>query len=183
MALTLAIGFLSMMRSCSSRTPSGGWKRAKSAFERHSRGARNQLYDSCDDDLAGGGVPAVGADAGVIGESSAMFSITIIVSIFASGIVSLTLTPMMCSRFLASAGGLEEDDDQKFSLDVEHRVLRVYGSSLTWFCGIAGFRLLTWVVCLFGTLFCSADPKTFLRWATADLSGASFREHEFIRPS
>ena len=38
---------------------------------------------------------------GLIGRIFREFSITIIVSIFASGIVSLTLTPLMCSRLLA----------------------------------------------------------------------------------
>src|SRR6202795_2058903 len=41
---------------------------------------------------------------GLIGRIFREFSITIIVSIFASGVVSLTLTPLMCSRLLASRG-------------------------------------------------------------------------------
>src|SRR6202023_2068958 len=42
---------------------------------------------------------------GLIGRIFREFSITIIVSIFASGIVSLTLTPLMCSRLLGRRGG------------------------------------------------------------------------------
>ena len=37
--------------------------------------------------------------SGLIGRIFREFSITIIVAIFASGIVSLTLTPLMCARF------------------------------------------------------------------------------------
>ena len=40
---------------------------------------------------------------GLVGRIFREFSITIIVSIFASGIVSLTLTPLMCSRLLSGA--------------------------------------------------------------------------------
>jgi len=41
---------------------------------------------------------------GLIGRIFREFSITIIVSIFASGIVSLTLTPLMCARLLGRRG-------------------------------------------------------------------------------
>ncbi len=41
---------------------------------------------------------------GLVGRIFREFAITIIVAIFASGIVSLTLTPMMCSRMLATRG-------------------------------------------------------------------------------
>ena len=42
--------------------------------------------------------------SGLVGRIFREFSITIIVSIFASGIVSLTLTPLMCSRLLSERG-------------------------------------------------------------------------------
>ena len=41
---------------------------------------------------------------GLVGRIFRAFSITIIVSIFASGIVSLTLTPLMCSGLLQERG-------------------------------------------------------------------------------
>ena len=41
---------------------------------------------------------------GLVGRIFREFSITIIVSIFASGIVSLTLTPLMCARLLGQRG-------------------------------------------------------------------------------
>src|SRR5258708_19671632 len=41
---------------------------------------------------------------GLVGRIFREFSITIIVSIFASGIVSLTLTPLMCSGLLQERG-------------------------------------------------------------------------------
>ncbi len=41
---------------------------------------------------------------GLVGRIFREFAITIIVAIFASGLVSLTLTPMMCSRMLARRG-------------------------------------------------------------------------------
>ena len=41
---------------------------------------------------------------GLVGRIFREFAITIIVAIFASGIVSLTLTPLMCSRLLGRRG-------------------------------------------------------------------------------
>src|SRR4029077_9323836 len=42
---------------------------------------------------------------GLMGRIFREFSVTIIISIFASGIVSLTLTPLMCARMLSQRGG------------------------------------------------------------------------------
>ena len=41
---------------------------------------------------------------GLLGRIFREFSVTIIVAIFASGLVSLTLTPLMCARVLAERG-------------------------------------------------------------------------------
>ena len=41
---------------------------------------------------------------GLLGRIFREFSITIIVAIFASGLVSLTLTPLMCARVLSERG-------------------------------------------------------------------------------
>ena len=42
--------------------------------------------------------------SGLIGRIFREFAVTIIVSIIASGIVSLTLTPLMCARLLGQRG-------------------------------------------------------------------------------
>ena len=60
---------------------------------------------------------------GLVGRIFREFSITIIVSIFASGIVSLTLTPLMCSRLLSNRGaGAKKTLIERAIGSVERRV-------------------------------------------------------------
>ena len=47
---------------------------------------------------------------GLVGRIFREFAVTIVVSIFASGVVSLTLTPLMCARLLAERGHGDEED-------------------------------------------------------------------------
>ncbi|MFT3789411.1 MAG: efflux RND transporter permease subunit [Tepidisphaeraceae bacterium] len=103
---------------------------------------------------------------GIMGRVFREFSVVIIVSIFASGIVSLTLTPMMCSRLLR--GHDKSEGGKKTWLErviggIEHRVLSVYGATLNWALKLHVVSALVWVACLVGTgyLF-MALPKSFL---------------------
>ena len=41
--------------------------------------------------------------SGLVGRIFREFAVTIVVAIFASGLVSLTLTPLMCARLLAGS--------------------------------------------------------------------------------
>lgn len=101
---------------------------------------------------------------GLVGRIFREFSITIIVSIFASGIVSLTLTPLMCSRLLGKRGaGAKKNWVERVFGSVERRVLNLYGRSLWFFLRHRWVSALTWVICLVGTgyLFYTV-PKAFL---------------------
>src|SRR5207245_9806982 len=70
---------------------------------------------------------------GLVGRIFREFSITIIVSIFGSGIVSLTLTPLMCSGLLQERGARAKKNwIERVIGGTEKRVLSVYGRSL-WF--------------------------------------------------
>jgi HAE1 family hydrophobic/amphiphilic exporter-1 len=92
--------------------------------------------------------------SGLVGRIFREFSITIIISIFASGIVSLTLTPLMCSRLLAHRqAGVGESWLQRVFGAFEKRVLAGYGRSLWFFLRHRWISTMTWAVCLFGTLF------------------------------
>jgi HAE1 family hydrophobic/amphiphilic exporter-1 len=101
---------------------------------------------------------------GLMGRIFREFSVTIIISILASGIVSLTLTPLMCSRILGARGeGSKKTWMERAFGAVEKRVLRVYGTSLTWFLRRRWVSALTWVGCLAGTVVIfGALPKSFL---------------------
>ncbi len=102
--------------------------------------------------------------SGLVGRIFREFSITIIVSIFASGIVSLTLTPLMCSRLLSGRGeGSKKGWFERAIGSVERRVLNVYGRSLWFFLRHRWISALVWVICLVGTgyLFYTV-PKAFL---------------------
>ena len=89
---------------------------------------------------------------GLMGRIFREFSITIVVAIFASGIVSLTLTPLMCARMLSRRGeGAKKTFLERVIGGIEHRVLGIYGDSLWFFLRNRWISALVWVVCLIGT--------------------------------
>lgn len=101
---------------------------------------------------------------GLIGRIFHEFAVTIIVAILASGLVSLTLTPLMCSRLLKDRGkGSEKTWMEKVFGKIEGWVLVGYGKSLWWFLKYRLISLMIWIACLYGTvsLFMSI-PKSFL---------------------
>ncbi len=101
---------------------------------------------------------------GLVGRIFREFAVTIIVSIFASGIVSLTLTPLMCSRLLGRRGaGAKKTWMERVIGGIERRVLKVYGETLWFFLRQRWVSALIWVICLAGTgyLFYIV-PKAFL---------------------
>jgi len=102
--------------------------------------------------------------SGLVGRIFREFAITIVVAIFASGLVSLTLTPLMCARLLRDRGtGARKTWVERVIGGVERRVLTVYGRSLTWFLRRRWVSAIAWVVCLAGTVWLfRAIPKTFL---------------------
>ncbi len=102
--------------------------------------------------------------SGLMGRIFREFSVTIIVSIFASGIVSLTLTPLMCARLLRQRGhGTKKTWLERVIGGIEKRVLGVYGASLWFFIRHRFVSVLIWVGCLVGTIYMfKIVPKSFL---------------------
>jgi hydrophobic/amphiphilic exporter-1 (mainly G- bacteria), HAE1 family len=102
--------------------------------------------------------------SGLVGRIFREFAITIVVAIFASGIVSLTLTPLMCARLLKDRGsGAKKTWVERVIGGAEKRVLTFYGESLWWFLRRRWISLVIWFVCLAGTVgLFVAIPKTFL---------------------
>ncbi len=70
---------------------------------------------------------------GIIGRLFREFSVTIVSAILISGFVSLTLTPMMCSRMLKPHGEVRHGRLFNLSERMFARVLRWYETSLAWF--------------------------------------------------
>src|SRR5260370_34827790 len=86
--------------------------------------------------------------SGLVGRTFREFSVTIIVAIFASGLVSLTLTPLMCSRLLKERGaGSKKTWMERGFGSLEKRVLRLYGESLWFFLRHRWVSAVTWGVC------------------------------------
>ncbi len=102
--------------------------------------------------------------SGLVGRIFREFAITIVVSIIASGLVSLTLTPLMCARLLKPRGhGVKQNWVERTGGRVEKNVLRVYGKSLWWFLRHRWISALVWAACMAGTvLLFMAVPKAFL---------------------
>jgi HAE1 family hydrophobic/amphiphilic exporter-1 len=102
--------------------------------------------------------------SGLVGRIFREFAITIVVSIIASGLVSLTLTPLMCARLLKPRGhGIKQNWVERTGGRIEKKVLEVYGNSLWWFLRHRWISALTWAACMAGTiLLFMAVPKAFL---------------------
>jgi HAE1 family hydrophobic/amphiphilic exporter-1 len=69
---------------------------------------------------------------GIIGKLFHEFAVTIGVAILVSGVVSLTLTPMLSSRFLRSSHGKEQGRFYRATERVFDRSLAAYERSLAW---------------------------------------------------
>src|ERR1700741_3062759 len=102
--------------------------------------------------------------SGLMGRIFREFSISIVVSILASGIVSLTLTPLMTSRLLSNRGAnAKKTWVERVIGGIGRRVLDVYGRYLWFFLRNRWISAVTWVVCLVGTAYLFyVVPKSFL---------------------
>lgn len=165
MALTLAIGFLVDDAIVFLENTVRRMERGERAFEATLNSAREISFTilSMTVSLAAVFLPLVFM-SGQVGRVFREFAVTIVIAIFASGLVSLTLTPLMCARMLKDRGqGLKQTWVERVMGAVERRVLGVYGSSLWWFIRHRWVSAAIWVVCLAGTIWLFMTiPKTFL---------------------
>jgi HAE1 family hydrophobic/amphiphilic exporter-1 len=102
--------------------------------------------------------------SGLVGRIFREFAVTIVVAILASGLVSLTLTPLMTARLLKDRGqGTKQTWMERVIGGAEKRWLSFYGRSLWWFLRHRWVSALIWVLCLAGTVgLFTVVPKAFL---------------------
>ena len=100
---------------------------------------------------------------GIIGRIFREFSVTIIVAIFASGLVSITLTPMMCSRILGPRGEGNRTWMERTVGNFFKRVTADYGRTLYFFLHHRWISAVIWVGCFVLTVWVfGLLPKTFI---------------------
>jgi hydrophobic/amphiphilic exporter-1 (mainly G- bacteria), HAE1 family len=91
---------------------------------------------------------------GLLGRIFQEFSITIIVAILASGLVSLTLTPLMCARILGERkAGHKKTRMERWTSDFIQRVIAAYGRALDKFLDCAYLAVPILLVCILGLWF------------------------------
>src|SRR6202171_4336185 len=165
MALTLAIGFLVDDAIVFLENTVRRMEKGEKALEASLNSAKEISFTilSMTISLAAVFIPLVFM-TGLVGRIFREFAITIVISIFASGLVSLTLTPLMTSRMLADRGhGAKKTWMERIVGRVEKRVLDFYGRSLDWFLHRRWISAGIWAVCLVGTIVLFiVVPKTFL---------------------
>jgi hydrophobic/amphiphilic exporter-1 (mainly G- bacteria), HAE1 family len=165
MALTLAIGFLVDDAIVFLENTVRLMEEGRSAFDASVESAKEISFTilAMTLSLAAVFIPLVFM-SGLMGRIFREFSITIVISILASGIVSLTLTPLMTSRLLSNRGkGAKKTWMERVFGAFEHRVLDVYGRYLWFFLRNRWISGVTWAVCLVGTAYLFyVVPKAFL---------------------
>jgi len=102
---------------------------------------------------------------GLLGRIFREFAITIIVAIFASGLVSLTLTPLMCARLLREhEPGHRQTWMERFTESFFKPIRAFYSRSLDWFLDHGWLALPILIACGFGVWFfflSGASPLPF----------------------
>jgi hydrophobic/amphiphilic exporter-1 (mainly G- bacteria), HAE1 family len=165
MALTLAVGFLVDDAIVFLENTVRRMEHGESAFVAAVQGAREISFTilAMTISLAAVFLPLAFMN-GIVGRIFREFAVTIIVSIFASGIVSLTLTPLMCSRLLRDRGpDSEKNWFESVISSIEKSILGVYGASLWFFLRHRWISAIIWVACLGLTIgLFQVVPKSFL---------------------
>jgi HAE1 family hydrophobic/amphiphilic exporter-1 len=186
MALTLAIGFLVDDAIVFLENTVRRMERGEQPFEAAINSAKEISFTimSMTISLAAVFIPLVFM-TGLVGRIFREFAITIVIAIFASGLVSLTLTPLMCARLLKPRGeGAKQNWVERVIGGVEHRVLRVYGGSLWWFLRHRWVSLVIWILCLAGTIVLfMVVPKAFLPPGDSSVIFGAFIAREGSSPA
>jgi multidrug efflux pump len=100
---------------------------------------------------------------GLVGRMFHEFALTLTIAVVVSAIVSLTLTPMMCSRILRHSRGEQEGRLARFFTRAVDGVIRVYHRSLEWVLRHERATLLTTLATLVITIgLYIVVPKGFL---------------------
>ncbi len=101
--------------------------------------------------------------SGIVGRLLHEFAVTICAAILVSGFVSLTLTPMLCSRYLKHAAPTQHGPVFMAFERFFDALLAAYRSSLAWCMARPQWVMLSFVVTLIVTaLLYGAVPKDFL---------------------
>src|SRR5438552_10303051 len=155
MALTLAIGFLVddaiVFLENVVRRAEHDESIVKAAF--NSAGEISVTIMSMTLSLAAVFIPLVFLP-GLLGRIFREFSVTIIVAILASGLVSLTLTPLMCARILGERrAGHKRAWMERHTGEFIKRVIAVYGRVLDKFLDHAWLTVPILLVCILGLWF------------------------------
>ena len=155
MALTLAIGFLVddaiVFLENVVRRAEHGESIVKAAY--NSAGEISVTIMSMTLSLAAVFIPLVFLP-GLLGRIFREFSATIIIAILASGVVSLTLTPLMCARILGERkAGHKRARMEKWTGDFIKRVIAAYGRALDKFLDRAWLTVPILLGCILGLWF------------------------------
>ncbi|NYH25383.1 efflux RND transporter permease subunit [Paraburkholderia bryophila] len=98
----------------------------------------------------------------IVGRLFREFAVTLSVTVLISGVVSLTLTPMMSSRLLRHKPRSEQNRFYRWSEDLFNRVIAAYGRSLRWVLRYSTATLLVVLATLVLTVFQYLEiPKGF----------------------
>lgn len=165
MALTLAIGFLVDDAIVFLENTVRRMEHGESSVEATLNSAKEISFTilSMTISLAAVFIPLVFM-SGLVGRIFREFAITIVVAIIASGLVSLTLTPLMCARLLKGRGpGSRRTWMERVVGGAEKRFLAGYGGWLSWFLEHRWLSAAIWLACLAGTIVLFVIiPKAFL---------------------
>ncbi|MGH7982466.1 MAG: efflux RND transporter permease subunit [Candidatus Udaeobacter sp.] len=114
---------------------------------------------------------------GLLGRIFQEFSITIIVAILASGLISLTLTPLMCARILGERrAGHKRARMERWTSDFIQRVVAAYGRALDKFLDRAWLTIPILLGCIVGLVFFF----THLRFTLLPVGDSGFARGVFI---
>ena len=186
MALTLAIGFLVDDAIVFLENTVRRIERGEQPFEAAINSAKEISFTimSMTISLAAVFIPLVFM-SGLVGRIFREFAVTIVIAIFASGLVSLTLTPLMCARLLKSRGeGTKKNWVERVIGGIEKRVLKLYGGSLWWFLKHRWVSAVIWVACLAGTIWLFVlVPKAFLPPGDSSVIFGAFIAREGSSPA
>lgn len=102
---------------------------------------------------------------GLIGRMFREFAITVIVTILCSGVISITLCPMMCARMLKAKkeGEKKENLIQRIMNPFMDQVINGYSVLLKQVLHKPFITIILWIVCIAGTIFFfKILPQSFL---------------------